>query len=300
MRRIHKSLLKFTIFDGSIYLFLIFVGIITLYPFWNILALSFNDAVDTLIGGVYLWPRAFTLVNYETVLNMQNLLRAFENSILRTVLGVVCGLIATTMLAYTISRKDYIFRKVLQRIFVITMYVNGGLIPVYFVIKGLGLRNNFLVYIIPMLINAYYVIVVRSFMDNLPDSLLEAAKIDGANDFKIFYKIVLPLCTPVIAAITLFIAVDQWNAWFDTFIYTSKASLTTIQYELMQVLTKSTSAITSIDQIRINLGSQNVIQTTPESLRMAITIIATLPILLVYPFIQSYFIKGITIGGVKE
>jgi putative aldouronate transport system permease protein len=300
MRKMIKNLSKFTIYDGGIYLYLIFIGIITLYPFWNILVLSFNDAVNTLLGGVYLWPRLFTKVNYETVLNMQNLPRAFGNSILRTVIGVVCGLTATTMLAYTISRKDFIFRKLLQRIFVITMYVNGGLIPVYFVIKALGLRNNFLVYIIPMLINAYYVIIVRSFMDNLPESLLEAAKIDGANDFKIFYKIVLPLCTPVIAAIILFIAVDQWNAWFDTLIYTSKISLTTIQYELMQVLTKSTNAITSIDEIRANLGSQSIVQTTPESLRMAITMIATLPILLVYPFIQSYFIKGITIGAVKE
>jgi putative aldouronate transport system permease protein len=300
MRKLMKRLSKFTFYDGGIYLYLIFIGIITLYPFWNILVLSFNDAVDTLAGGIYLWPRVFTKVNYQTVLNMQSLPRAFGNSIMRTVIGVICGLTATTMLAYTISRKDYIFRKFLQRIFVITMYVNGGLIPVYFVVKGLGLRNNFLVYIIPMLINAYYVIIVRSFMDNLPDSLLEAAKIDGANDFKIFYKIVLPLCTPVIAAIVLFIAVDQWNSWFDTFLYTSKTSLTTIQYELMQILTRSTAAITSIDEIRANLNNQTVVQTTPESLRMAITMIATLPILLVYPFIQSYFIKGITIGAVKE
>lgn len=287
------------LFDIGIYLVMFAVGLVTLYPFWNILALSFNDAIDTIRGGVYLWPREFTLINFEKVLAIDSLYTAAINSVLRTILGVFCSVIATSMVAYCISRKDFILRNFLQRIFVITMYVSSGLIPLYFVIKEIGLRNNFLVYLIPTLITAYYLLIMRSFMDGLPESIQESARIDGANDFVIYYKIIMPLCKPVIAATGLFIAVDQWNAWFDTFIYAPKESLTTLQFELVKVLTQSTESVSNIEKVRENIANGSQSATTPESIRMAITVVATVPIVLIYPFVQRFFVSGITIGAVK-
>lgn len=283
-----------------VYVLLALIGIVTLYPFWNIIVLSFNDAIDSLRGDIFLWPRKFTWANYEKVLSMPELSVGFRNSILRTGIGTVCSLIATSMLAYTLSCREYFLRKFIQRLFVITMYVSGGLIPYYFVIKNLGLRNNFIVYIVPMLLNAYYVIVTRSFMDTLPESLRESAKIDGANDLRIYAQIILPLSLPVLACIALFVAVDQWNAWYDTYMYASKAHLTTLQYELVKVINRSASQVGSYDQIRdqVNRGG-GAQMTTPESIRMAITVVATAPILIVYPFIQRYFIQGMTLGAVK-
>ncbi|MEF2966366.1 carbohydrate ABC transporter permease [Paenibacillus sp. M1] len=285
--------------DGFNYILLIFIGIVTLYPFWNITVLAFNNALDTLRGGIYLWPRQFTLDNFKVIFNMPQLSTAFINSILRTVAGSVLSVASTAMLAYVISRRDFIFQKFLQRLFVITMYVSGGLIPIYFVIKGLGLRDNFLVYLIPMLLQPFYLFVTRSYMDGLPVSLQEAAKIDGANDFKIFVKVILPLSMPIISTILLFVAVDQWNAWFDTFIYTSDKNLTTLQFELVRILSQSTSSVQNYEDLRNKTTAGGSVVTTPESIRMAITIVATIPIVLVYPFVQKYFVHGMTMGAVK-
>jgi putative aldouronate transport system permease protein len=284
--------------DLFVYTFLLVVGFLTLYPFWNITVLAFNDALDSLRGGITFWPRMWTLDNFRSVLRADALITAAINSVLRTVIGVVAGIIVTTMLAYTLSRREYVFRKIIQRLFVLTMYVHGGLIPLYFVIRGLGLRNNFLVYILPLLINAFYLIIVRSYMDTIPESLHEAARIDGANDFFIYRTIVFPLSLPVIATIALFISVYQWNSWFDTFIFVSEKRLTTLQFELMRIISQSTIRVQNIEEIRDKVQSQRV-TSTPESIRMAITVVVTAPILFVYPFIQRYFIKGMTIGAIK-
>ena len=286
--------------DMVVYILLAFIGIVTLYPFWNILVLTLNDPVDTIRGGIYLWPRLFTLNNLKVIFSMEQLARAFGNSVLRTVIGAVFSVASITTLAYVMSRKDFVFHKTLQRIFIITMYVNGGLIPYYFVIKALGLRNSFLVYIIPMLLQPFYIFVTRSYLDGLPGSLQESAKIDGANDLYIFIKIIMPLSKPIISTILLFVAVDQWNAWFDTFIFVSDKKLTTLQYELVKILSQSTASIKSYEDLRSKISGGSSIVTTPESIRMAITVVATLPILLVYPFVQKYFIHGLTLGAVKE
>jgi putative aldouronate transport system permease protein len=284
--------------DIFVYLSLLVVGFVTLYPFWNITVLAFNDALDSLRGGITFWPRMWTLDNFRSVLKAEILVTAAINSVLRTVVGVVASIVTISMLAYTLSRREYMFRKFIQRLFVLTMYVHGGLIPFYFVIRGLGLRNNFLVYILPLLINAFYLIIVRSYMDTIPESLHEAARIDGANDFFIYRTIVFPLSAPVIATISLFISVNQWNSWFDTFIFVSDKSLTTLQFELMRIISQSTITVSNIDEIRDRIESQRV-TSTPESIRMAITVVVTAPILFVYPFIQRYFIKGMTIGAIK-
>nr|WP_236628882.1 carbohydrate ABC transporter permease [Paenibacillus mucilaginosus] len=278
---------------------MITVGIVTVYPFLNMLAISLNDAVDSVRGSIYLLPREFTWENYKQIFMYSNLLTAFKNSVLRTVIGTVLGILSASMIAYVLSRKDFIARKPISLIFVLTLYFSGGLIPGYMLMRELHLMNTFWVYILPGLVNAWNVFVIRSYMDGLPISLQESAKLDGANDLTIFFKIILPLCKPVLATIALFIAVGQWNSWFDTFLYNSgTAELTTLQYELMKILS-NTQAGTSGDLSRTGDPSVSA-QVSPESIRAAITITATLPILIVYPFLQKYFVKGLTLGAVKS
>lgn len=287
---------KIEVFDIILVLIMLFIVCITLYPFLNVLAVSLNDATDTVKGGIHIWPRKFTIQNYKEVFSGSSKLpKAFLNSMLRTVIGTVTGVISTTMVAYTLSRREFIFNKLVTVLFIVTMYVGGGLIPEYLVIRELGLVNNFAVYILPGLISAFNVIVVRAFMDGLPDALYESASIDGANDWIVFVKIVFPLCMPVIATIALFIAVSQWNSWFDTYIYArTNDSLTTLQYELMKIMD---NAAATVDIHNPNL---NIARSNPESIKMAITMVATVPILLVYPFVQKYFVSGMTLGAVKS
>lgn len=294
-----KRFKNITFFDLCLVLGMIFVVVITLYPFLNILAISLNNAIDTAKGGIHILPRDFTFANYVEIFSSNDrLLQAFVMSVTRTVVGTVTGIIASTMLAYTLSRKDFVFNKPIAIILVLTMFVSGGLIPDYMLIRHLGLINQFSVYILPMLISAFNVIIIRSFMDNLPMALEESAKIDGANDFTIFARIILPLSMPVIATISLFLAVGQWNSWFDTYLYArSNETLTTLQYELMKILDNASASGSS--GVNSQSAKYMASQTNPQSLKMAITIIATVPILLVYPFLQKYFVTGLTLGAVK-
>ncbi|KQY92971.1 MULTISPECIES: carbohydrate ABC transporter permease [Paenibacillus] len=274
------------------------VLIVTLYPFLNVLAISFNDSTDTVRGGVYLWPREFTLENYKTIFQYEGLLTGLKISVLRTLIGTFLGLLSSSMIAYTLSRPDFKIRKFVSVSLALTMYFSGGLIPTYILMRDLSLIGTFWVYIFPLMISAFNVFVIRSFMDGLPYALQESAKLDGANDFTIYYKIILPLCKPVLATIALFLAVGQWNQWIDTYIYNNnKPNLTTLQYELMKVL-QSTQQGSSAGR-NANDMAQQMAQISPESIKMAITIVATVPILLVYPFLQKYFVGGMTLGAVK-
>lgn len=290
---------RFTAFDIILLVIMLGVIVVTLYPFLNILAISLNDATDTARGNLHIWPREFTWANYRQIFGGNDrLLGAFGMSVLRTVVGTITGILASTMLAYTLSRRDFIFNRPIGFILVITMFVSGGLIPEFLLIRHLGLMNNFLVYILPLLLNAFNVIVIRSFMDNIPIALTESAKMDGAHDFTIFWRIILPLSLPVIATVSLFLAVAQWNMWFDTYLYArSNTNLTTLQFELMKILDN-----TQLSAGDITSGSAEHIasRTSPQSIQMAITIIATAPILFVYPFLQRYFVTGLTLGAVKS
>lgn len=292
-----KKKFKISTFDVVLTIIMCLIIVVTVYPFLNVLAVSLNDAADTVKGGIYIWPRKFTFANYQQVFSGSSKLPlAFFNSVLRTVIGTLTGVIATAMVAYTLSRRDFIFNKFVTLLFVITMYVSGGLIPEYLVIRNLGLIDNFAVYILPGLISAFNVIVMRSFMDGLPEALYESAKIDGANDWTTFYKIVMPLCLPVVATISLFIAVGQWNSWFDTYLYArGNNSMTTLQYELMKIIDNASSNVDINNPLLQNASKSN-----PQSIKMAITMVATIPILLVYPFVQKYFVTGMTLGAVKS
>jgi putative aldouronate transport system permease protein len=285
------------IFHTFNYLLMIILMIATLYPFLNVLAISLNNSIDTVKGGIKIFPREFTFLNYAEIFKTKALLTSVIISVLRTIIGTFTGIISTAMVAFVISRHDFIARKAVTILYIITMYVSGGLIPEYMLIRNLRLTNNFLVYILPGLISAFNVIVIRSFIDGLPFELQESAKLDGANDLTIFFRIIFPLCTPAIATISLFIAVGQWNSWFDTYLYcSSNKKLTTLQFELQKILLSAQSSGQQDIYGSSDLAQKRV---SPESLRMAMTVVATMPIVIVYPFVQKYFIKGLTLGAVK-
>ena len=300
-----KTLLSNLIFDVIIYLTLAFVVLITVYPFWNTLALSFNDGLDSLKGGIKLIPRKFTLRNYTNLFETDYIFKAGLISVSRTILQTVLNVFCTSMLAYSLSRKEFVLKKSLTAVIVISMYVNAGLIPGYMLTKKLGLLNNYLVYIIPNLIDAFNFILVRTYINGLPDSFVESARIDGANEFKIFLQIIMPLIIPSIAMTCLFVAVNAWNSWFDTYLYTSgKKNLHSLQYVLMSFLQASqqqSNSASNANALAVAAASgASAAQVTPVAIRASITIVATVPILIVYPFVQKYFVTGMTIGGVKE
>ncbi len=280
--------------DYVLVVFCLLLIVMTVYPFLNVLAISLNDPMDTMRNINFIIPRKFTLSNYIYIFEENNLGGAFIMSVVRTLVGTVIGVVCTAMLAYVLSRKDFYFNKPFTILFIITMYVSGGMIPEYLLLtRTLHLSNNFMVYIIPGLIWVYNVILMRSFIEGLPLALQEAAKIDGANDFVIWAKVILPLCTPTIATVALFLAVGQWNSFMDTYLYAR--NLPTLQYVLYEIMEKAT--------IKIDPHAQaNQLQSavSPMSVRMAITIVATVPILIVYPFLQKYFVGGMTLGAVKD
>lgn len=285
-------------FDIIVYALITIITVVTLYPFLNVLAISFNDSVDTVRGGISIYPREFTLENYKVIFSYDGLITGFKISVLRTLAGTLAGLVSGSMLAYTLARTDFQGRRFISTFLAITMYVSGGLIPGFILIKNLDLINTFAVYILPGLVSAFNIFVIRSFIDGIPYALQESAKLDGANDFTIYWRVILPLCKPALATVALFLAVGQWNSWFDTYLYNgSNENLTTLQYELMKVLQSTT---TNANNVRGENLSQMMAQVSPDSVKMAITIIATVPILVVYPFLQKYFVKGMTLGAVKS
>ena len=286
---------KLSSFDVVNTLIMILIGLIMIYPFWNTVAVSFNDAQDSLRGNITLWPRVFSTYSYVSIFRNKLMLTATVNSVLRTLISTVLGVYISALIAYVLAQKALVGRKIITIYFLITMYISAGLIPTYFLMKQLHLLNSFWVYIFPGLISVYNVIVIKSFIQALPESLSEAAIVDGAGHFRTFMQIIIPCSKPVLATIALWCAVGAWNAWFDTFIYNSSdESLTTLQYEMMKLLS---SAMNQGRDVNSQINSNNTM--TPTSMRAAVTVVASVPILLVYPFLQKYFIKGVTLGAVK-
>ena len=286
----------FPIVNGIILCILMFI---TLYPVLNTVAISFNDGIDAVRGGIGLWPRKFSTEAYNTLLGDTLTWNAFGISVARTIITTLTNLLFTSMLAFALSRKEYVLRGFITVVVVLTMYVNAGLIPNYLLIsKTLKLSKTFWVYIIPTMFSCFNMIVIRTYIQGLPEALAESARIDGANDMRIFWQIIFPLCTPVLATVALFVAVGSWNQWFDTQLYNgSKKNLYTLQYLLKMKLATTTQSMnaaqTSADALK------NTTQTTPITIRCAITVVSALPILVVYPFLQRYFVTGMVLGGVK-
>jgi putative aldouronate transport system permease protein len=291
------------IFDIINVMIMLIVVIVTLYPFLNALAISLNDAGDTVRGGITIYPRVFTLRNYELIFQNPLVYNAYFITIARTVIGTVLSLLLTAMLAYGLAHRNLKGRKFYTILCLITMFFNGGLMPTYFLIRSLGLMNNFWVYIIPSLISVWNMMLMRTYFQGIPEALEESARIDGANYFTVFFRIILPISTPIVATIALFIAVGQWNSWFDAFIYVTKQELKPMQSVLLSIISEARfaeSIAQSAAGAGVTLGDVGrTAQVNVRSITMATMVVTIIPIVIVYPFLQRYFIKGIMIGSLK-
>lgn len=281
-----------------VYASLVLLFLVTFLPFWNIFVLSINDAGDTLRGGIALWPRKPTFESYLTVLKDKEIIQSFFVTIMRTLAGVPLSTAVIAMLAYGLSRKNLVGKRQINFFFVFIMMFSGGMIPKYMVIRSLGLLDNFLVFILPDLVNVFWMILIRTYMEGLPYELEESARIDGANDLTIFFKVILPVCMPVLATVVMFSAINHWNAWYDSYIYTNKESLKTLSAVLVKILNQyQTGGMLSQSQ-QLAAASKKM-PVSSETIRMTVTVVATLPIIMVYPLVQKYFIKGMIVGSVK-
>ena len=288
--------IAFPIVNAILLTLLMFV---TLYPVLNTVAISFNDGTDALRGGIGLWPRVWSFKSYQSLLSDPATYQAAWISVSRTVITTILNLVLTSMLAFTLSRREYVLRRFITTMMVLTMYVNAGLIPNYLLIsKTLNLSKTYWVYIIPTMFSCFNMIVLRTYIAGLPEALVESARIDGAGDFRIFWQIIFPLCKPVLATVALFVAVGSWNQWFDTHLYNAgKPYLHTLQYLLKMKLATTQASANAAKSTADAMTSTT--QMTPITIRCAITVVSAVPILIVYPFLQRYFVTGMVLGSVK-
>ena len=277
----HKRTTKADIvFNIFLCIFFALFILVTLYPIINTLAYSFNDRFDVIENGpVHTIPRAWTLENYDYAFTNVNLRNGLTTTVARTLIGTVTGLVSTALLAFVLSRKKFVFRYKLSLFWVIAFYAQAGLLPTWVVYRKLGFAQSFWVYIVPNLVYVIYVMVIRTYMQSIPESLEDAATLDGAGYMRLFWRVITPMCKPVYAAVALFIASYHWNAWFDALMYNKfTPKYTTLQYEIMKLYSYSEG---------------------PRTVRSAWIMISMLPVLIVYPFFQRYFITGIHVGRVK-
>ena len=282
----------FLVVNNIVFALILFV---CLYPLWYVLIQSLSRG-DKAINAIVL-PIELTLENYISVMQRPDILAAFGISVIRTVTGTCGTVLCCMLLGYLFSKEEMPHRKFLYRMLIITGYVGGGMIPTYLVFRYYGLLNNFLVYILPSLISSYYVILIKTFVEQMPPEVEESAMIDGAGPFNIFFRIILPLSLPIAATIAIYSSVHHWNSWFDNQLYTvTNEKLTTLQFLLYSYLNKTEAMLEAIERGDV---SDNSILMTPRGLKMTITMVTVIPILCVYPFMQRFLIKGIMIGAVK-
>jgi len=288
-----KSRIAFLGFD---YVFMVLISIVMIYPMWYVVCASFTDGLEIAKGvGVLFWPRGFTIVAYEKMFKNPMIVRGFLNTVFIVVVSTVLNIIFTSICAYVLSRKNVLWNKVFGRLIVFTMYFSGGMIPSYLVnTKILHLNNSWLALILPGVISVYNMIIMRTNFSAIPESLVESAQLDGASHWTILMKIVMPLSKAVIAVMVLYYAVAHWNAWFSASIYLKDRSMYPLQLVVREILIENdTSSMTTgtdaIDQVMAG-----------EVVKYAVIVATSVPILVVYPFLQKYFVGGIMIGAVKE
>jgi len=280
------------IFDGiNVALLLAFTAIIII-PIWNVVISSITAGATLTSGNFIFWPDEITLENYRVVFSDSSIWRAFFVSIMRTLIGSATSVLFTAVVAYGLSKRQLRGRKIYTFILIITMFFSGGMIPMFLLIRSLGLLNSFWVYIIPALFSYWNVIILMNFFRGIPDSLEEAAQIDGAGYWKIFFTIILPLSKPALATIALFNGVGHWNDFMATRLYITNEALHTLQFRVFQILVQT--QLQEMQHIPVAL------QTTTRGVQLATIVVTTVPIVLVYPFLQKYFVSGMTLGAVKE
>lgn len=286
------------VFDICNAVFMILFCITIIIPFWDVVVRSFSRAQDISYMHINLFPKVWTLDAYKYCFQDNEIISAFFISVLRTVSGTAIHVIVCCMAAYALTKTDMPFLKLITAILLIPMFFSAGMIPAYLNMKKLGLLNNFLVYILPSGFSIYNTIIIRNYFFSIDKGMEEAASMDGASQVKIFSRIIMPLSKPVIATVALWQMVGQWNAWFDNMIYCRRsASLTTLQYLLRRMLDSLTAATSTSASGVEAIGA--LVDTNPDTIKAATTILVVLPIVLVYPFLQKYFVKGIMVGAVK-
>ena len=276
------------------YLILILMGVIMVYPFAYSLSYSLSDNIKVLVDDVVLLPVGFTLQNYIYVFSNRIIYGAFFISIMRVVAGVAWAISITGLASYAITRKDLLGKRAITLFLIIPMYITGGLIPTYVLYSKLGLFNTFLVYILPHGFWAFNMLLMRTYYETISPALEESARLDGAGDLRIYFKIIFPLSMPVISVIAMFTGVWQWNAWFDATLYVSTQSLRPLQSLLQRLIMENYASI-----IEASSGRVTPREVSPEGIKMATLMVSTIPIIMIYPFFQKYFIKGMMIGSVK-
>jgi len=282
---------------GFMNAFLLFVlGVMTLYPFYNIYVYAFNEGKDALQGVLYLWPRKFTFDNIAEALRQEGIMAAFQLSVLRTLLGTLLTLVCSSSLAYAMTRRDIKGYRIFSTYFFITFILHGGLIPFYITMVKLHLYDTFWVLVLPGIYSFWFMIIFRTFFDSIPKALSEAAEVEGASFLHIFVRVFIPLSKPVYATIGLFAGVNYWNDWFSGLFYVKKETLLPLQSLLQKVMNQTDM----ISKFGIIPGVNPAMQTiTPYSIKLAIVVISITPIILVYPFLQKYFAKGMMLGSIK-
>lgn len=283
-----------SVFQVCMILLFALLFFICFYPFWYIFIVSISDSVESQRTVVSFLPVQPTLENYRQIFRLQGIWSAFGVSALRTVVGTIVTLFFTSIFAYTLTKQNLPFRKCFYRFAVISMYLNAGLIPWYLTMRNIGLKDSFWVYILPGAVGAYNMVLIKTYIESISPSLEESALIDGAGYLRIYAKIVMPICLPILAAVTVFSAIGQWNQWYDNLLLVNNNSLKTLQLTLLEYLRKTTNAANEAQS-----GLAGGVNIAPMTVRMTITMVATLPILIVYPAMQKYFIKGIMVGAVK-
>lgn len=286
---------KFSFFDVVNYFVFILIAIVCIYPFYYVVIYSVSN--PELASRAILAPKGFSLQTYKTIFSLNNIVWAFGISVARTVLGTGITVLCTSFLAYLMTKQEMFGRKIVYRFFVITMYINAGLIPWYLTMRAYGLKDNFLLYIVPSAVSAYYMILIKTYMESLPISMEESARIDGAGYFKVFRSIIFPLCKPIVATIAIYAAVGQWNTWTDNYFLVNEENLQTLQMILYNYINQAQNVANVTSQTMSDTA--NAIKITPMAIKMCITVIATVPIMCVYPFLQKHFVKGIMMGAVK-
>ncbi|WP_068782305.1 carbohydrate ABC transporter permease [Paenibacillus sp. GM2] len=280
----------------SAYVFLGFVSLLTLFPFWYEIVASFSSSRAITSGEVFLWPIEFNTVAYQRLFDDGQLIMAMGNTVLVTVAGTLFNMVMTILAAYPLSRKRLAGRSWLLMLITFTMLFVAGLIPNFILIKSLGLMNSYWAVWLPGLISTYNMFVMKTFMEGLPGEIEESASIDGAGDWRILLQIYLPLCKPILAALSLFYAVGWWNSYFNVMLYITKSTKLTVMVKLYQMVSAVDSNL--LNSMNGNEGLEQVLL-TPEALKAAAVVIVVTPILCVYPFLQKHFVKGVLIGSVK-
>lgn len=276
------------------YLFVLFMVVVTFLPFLNVVSKAVSSESMVISGQISFYPKEFQLGTLKAVMGSKVFLNSFRVSVLVTVIGSAGSLLITVITAYPLSKKHLPFIRGCLVFFVITMLFSGGMVPTYMLVRGIGLLDTMGALILPMLLSVYNMLIIKNYYEGLPESLEEAAKIDGAGNVRILLQVILPLSTPVLATIGLFYMVSYWNDYFNALIYISKPNLKPLQLYLREMILQSSQMASQME-----FTTDDLMNASPDGIRSAAVVAVTLPILVVYPFVQKYFVKGITMGSVK-